>query len=318
MKVFSYRMLLASVLLMPFTAPAQPKQVLAEKLGYPKDTKLLIIHADDAGVSHSTNAAIIAAFEKKAINSAAIMVPCPWFPEIAAYAKEHPELDWGIHITLTAEWKNYKWGGVSSSNEISSLLDKDGYFYASVEEFKKHAKPEEVRKEIRAQIRKAMAAGIKLTHLDNHMGSLLGSPELVEIYQQLGKEFHLPVLVPMNMIRIMAPQMLPYFDTVNNVIVDQFITAYKAAPADKWHEYYDQALEQLKPGLNEIIFHLAYDNDEMQAVTIEHPDFGAAWRQNDFNYVTSEAFKTLLEKKGIRLITWKEILTTLNHPGNRQ
>lgn len=296
MKVFDYGMLLASILLIPFTALAQPK-----------DAKLLIVHADDAGVSHSTNAAIITAFEKKAINSASIMVPCPWFPEIAAYAKAHPELDWGIHITLTAEWKNYKWGGVSSSNEIPSLLDKDGYFYASVEEFTKHAKPEEVRKEIRAQIRKAMAAGIKLSHLDSHMGSLFGSPELVKIYQELGKEFNLPVLIPMNLVHIMAPQMLPYFDTVNNVVVDQFITAFKAAPADKWHEYYDQALQQLKPGLNEIIFHLAYDDDEMKAVTIEHPDFGAAWRQNDFNYVTSEAFKARLENEGIRLITWKDV-----------
>lgn len=296
MKVFDYGMLLASILLIPFTALAQPK-----------DAKLLIVHADDAGVSHSTNAAIITAFEKKAINSASIMVPCPWFPEIAAYAKAHPELDWGIHITLTAEWKNYKWGGVSSSNEIPSLLDKDGYFYASVEEFTKHTKPEEVRKEIRAQIRKAMAAGIKLSHLDSHMGSLFGSPELVKIYQELGKEFNLPVLIPMNLVHIMAPQMLPYFDTVNNVVVDQFITAFKAAPADKWHEYYDQALQQLKPGLNEIIFHLAYDDDEMKAVTIEHPDFGAAWRQNDFNYVTSEAFKARLENEGIRLITWKDV-----------
>jgi hypothetical protein len=98
---------------------------------------------------------------------------------------------------------------------------------------------------------------------------------------------------------------------VNNVVVDQFITAYKAVPADQWPVYYDQALAQLKPGLNEIIFHLAYDNDEMQAVTIDHPDFGAAWRQNDFNYVTSEAFKTLLERKGIRLITWGDVLATL-------
>lgn len=311
MSILSYRMLLASMLLIPVIAPAQSKKMLAEKLGYPKDTKLLIIHADDAGVAHSANAAIIAAYEKKAVNSAAIMVPCPWFPEIAAYAKAHPELDWGIHITLTAEWKNYKWGGVSSSSEIPSLLDKDGYFYASVEEFTQHAKPEEVRREIRAQVRKALAAGIKLTHLDNHMGSVLGSPALIEIYQEVGKEFHLPVLAPMNLVRMMAPQMLPYIDTVHNVVVDQFITAYKAVPADQWHVYYDQALEQLKPGLNEIIFHLAYDNDEMQAVTIDHPDFGAAWRQNDFNYVTSEAFKTLLEKKGIRLITWKDILATL-------
>ena len=295
MKIFSYRMLLAAILLIPFTAATQPKD------------KLLIIHADDAGVSHSTNAAIIAAFEKKVITSAAMMVPCPWFPEIAAYAKAHPELDWGIHITLTAEWKNYKWGGVSSSNEIPSLLDKDGYFYASVEEFTKHAKPEEVKKEVRAQIRKAMAAGIKLSHLDTHMGSLFGSPEMVKIYQELGKEFNLPVMIPMNMVRMMAPQLLPYIDTVNNVVVNQFITAFKAAPADKWHEYYDQALQRLKPGLNEIIFHLAYDNDEMQAVTIDHPDFGATWRQNDFNYVTSEGFKTLLQKEGFRPITWKDV-----------
>jgi predicted glycoside hydrolase/deacetylase ChbG (UPF0249 family) len=151
-----------------------------------------------------------------------------------------------------------------------------------------------------------MAAGIKLSHLDTHMGSLFGSPEMVKIYQELGKEFNLPVMIPMNMVRMMAPQLLPYIDTVNNVVVHQFITAFKAAPADKWHEYYDQALQQLKPGLNEIIFHLAWDNDEMQAVTIDHPDFGATWRQNDFNYVTSEGFKKLLEKEGIRPIMWKD------------
>lgn len=288
-------MLTAALLFIPFMAAAQHAD------------KLLIVHADDAGVSHATNTAIIAAFEKKAITSASIMVPCAWFPEIAAYAKTHPELDWGIHITLTAEWKNYKWGGVASSNEIASLLDKDGYFYTSVEEFARHAKPEEVRKEVRAQIRKAMAAGIRISHLDTHMGSLFGSPDLVKIYQELGKEFNLPVMIPMNMIHLMAPQMLPYIDTVNNVVVKQFISAFKAAPADKWHEYYDQALQQLTPGLNEIIFHLAYDNDEMQAVTTDHPDFGAAWRQQDLNYVMSDDFSQLLKKEGFRLVGWKDV-----------
>ena len=94
------------------------QKTLAEKLGYPKDSKLLIIHADDVGLSHSEDAATVAGLEKKSVNSASIMVPCPWFPEIAGYAKQHPEVDWGIHLTLTSEWKNYKWGGVSSSNEI--------------------------------------------------------------------------------------------------------------------------------------------------------------------------------------------------------
>ena len=116
------------------------QKTLAEKLGYPEDSKLLIIHADDVGLSHSEDAATITALEKKGVNSASIMVPCPWFPEIAGYAKQHPEVDWGIHLTLTSEWKNYKWGGVSSSNEIASLLDKDGYLYASVEDFGKKRK----------------------------------------------------------------------------------------------------------------------------------------------------------------------------------
>src|SRR6185295_9390157 len=138
------------------------QKTLAEKLGYPKDSKLLIIHADDLGLSHSEDSATITALGKKGANSASIMVPCPWFTEIAGYAKQHPEVDWGIHLTLTSEWKNYKWGGVSSSNEIPSLLGKDGYMYASVEDFGKNAKPGEVEKEIKAQIEKAISSGIKV------------------------------------------------------------------------------------------------------------------------------------------------------------
>ena len=161
-------------------------------MGLPKDAKLLIIHADDVGVAHAENAATFSAIEKDGVSSASIMVPCPWFPEVAAYAKNHPEKDWGIHLTLTSEWKNYKWGGVLPASEIPSLLDKDGFMYASVEELSKNGKPEEVEKELRAQIKKAQAAGIILTHLDTHMGSVFGRPEYMGIYNKLGKEFGLP------------------------------------------------------------------------------------------------------------------------------
>lgn len=280
---------------------------LAEKLGYPKDAKLLILHADDVGVSHSEDSATFTAFLKKGITSASIMVPCPWFSEVAAYAKQHPELDWGIHSTFTSEWKNYRWDGVLPASEIASLIDKNGYMYSSVEEVGKNAKASDVEKELRAQIERATSFGIKLTHLDNHMGSILASPEFIGVYQKVGKEYHLPVLIPMNMIRRMAPQMEKFIDTSTTVVVDNFVSAYEAIPATGWKQFYDETVKSLKPGLNEMIFHLAYDNDEMKAITVDHPSFGAAWRQRDLDYVTSDEFKTLLKQNDIYLITWGDI-----------
>ena len=112
---------------------SQEVRSVAEQLGYAKDARLLIMHADDIGVAHSVNSATISAFEKGGISSASIMVPCPWFPEIAKYARENPGMDFGLHLTLTAEWEYFKWDGVLPSNEISSLLDEDGFMYASSE-----------------------------------------------------------------------------------------------------------------------------------------------------------------------------------------
>ena len=283
------------------------QKTLSEKLGYPKDARLLIIHADDAGLSHSQDSATITALGKKAVNSAAIMAPCPWFPEIAAYAKQHPEMDWGIHITLTSEWKNYKWSGVSSSNEIASLLDKDGYMYATLQDFNKNEKPAEVEKEVKAQIEKALSFGIRLTHIDTHMGSVLGSPELVKMYQQVGKQYRLPVLIPMNFIRMIAPKLIDDIDTANVSIVNNYAIATPGISADKWKQFYNNVIEKLKPGLNELVFHLAFDDNECKAITIGQADYGAAWRQRDFNYATSEEFKALLKKENVQLVTWGEI-----------
>ena len=305
--MYKIRSIVTASAVILFMTSSCAQQNLAEKLGFAKDAKLLIIHADDVGVAHSENAATFAALEKNAVSSASIMVPCPWFPEVAAYASKHPEKDWGIHLTLTSEWKNYKWGGVLPASEIASLLDPDGYMYASVEELVKHAKPEEVEKELRAQIKKAQAAGIQLSHLDTHMGSAFGKPEFMKIYYQLGKDFQLPVLLPLNLLRSLPAAVISIFDTTRTDVLHELYMADEKVQTAQWKEFYDQQIRKLTPGLNELIVHLAYDEAEFQAVTIDHPDFGAAWRQRDFNYVTSEGFKELLKKENVKVVTWGDV-----------
>jgi len=283
----------------------QEKKSIAKRLGYPENAKLLIIHADDIGLAQSVNEASKIAFNKKGITSGSIMVPCPWFADFADYAKKHSELDIGIHLTLTSEWKNYKWGGVSASNEIQSILDKNGYFYSSNEELVKKANPVEVEKEIRAQIERAISFGINPTHIDTHMGSMAISPEIIQLYLKMGKEYNLPVFLPADMVKAN-----PGFSEMlgqNPVLVDNYYMINSGEYPDKWNELYNQIIMDLKPGLNQLIVHVAIDNDEMQAVTIDHPDFGSAWRQRDLDYIVSKEFKSILKKNNIYCISWKEI-----------
>jgi predicted glycoside hydrolase/deacetylase ChbG (UPF0249 family) len=282
------------------------QQTVAEKLGYEANTKLLIVHADDIGLAQSVNDATLTAFGKKGISSGSIMVPCPWFADFAEDFKDKPHLDVGIHITLTAEWELYKWGGVLPATEIPSLLDENGNFYASVEELGQHAVPEEVEKEIRAQIDKAIAYGIKPTHLDTHMGSVMAKPEMMQIYLKLGKEYKLPVFVP-RMILMGMPEEAREQMKKDHVLVDNFFMMNTDDPGLSWAEAYAKMIEKAKPGLNVMIVHVANDNAEMQAIAVNHPAFGSAWRARDLEYVTSQEFRELLKEKNIQLVTWKEI-----------
>ena len=306
MKKESGTILLITAVVFLFTFQASGQQTLAEKLGYNADAKLLIVHADDIGLAQSVNDATNSAFASGGISSGSIMVPCPWFIDFAEYYKSHPDLDVGIHITLTSEWDYYKFGGVLPSTEIPSLLDENGYFYPTTEEVRLHADPVEAEKEIRAQIDRAIAYGINPTHLDTHMGCVLVKPELVQIYMKLGKEYNLPVFAP-RMLLMDMPQEESEMIKKEYVLVDHLFMLNVDGPEASWEEEYGKMIEKVTPGLNVMIVHLAHDNAEMQAVAINHPAFGATWREKDLKYVQSQTFHDLLKKNEIQLVTWKEI-----------
>lgn len=280
---------------------------LAQKLGYHKDSKQLIIHADDAGLSHSENRATIQALQNGMINSYSIMVPCPWFYEIANFTKDNPHIDNGIHLTLTCEWENYKFGPVLPITEVPSLVDINGYFYKNRTEFMNNAKSDEVEKELRAQIEKALHFGLKPTHLDSHMCSVGVSPEFLNIYKALGKEYNLPIFINKQFIESvsLSNEKHNFKDTLltDNLLIGNYTDFEKG----ELKKSYEEALDTIKPGFNVFLLHPAYDANEMQAVTKNHPNFGSKWRQIDLDYFTSETCKSTLKKNNIQLITWREI-----------
>jgi predicted glycoside hydrolase/deacetylase ChbG (UPF0249 family) len=284
-------------------ASAQTKTV-AERLGYPADAKLLIIHADDLAVAHSEDSASFEALDKGSVTSASIIVPGPWLTEIADYAKAHPDADLGLHLALTSEWKTFRWGSVESGDKVPSLLEPLGTLWPLTENVAKNAKPQEVELEYRAQIKRALASGIHPTHLDTHMGSALSTPEILAVYVKIAHEFHLPILAP----RIPGdPLKLSVLLNEKDVLVDSATIANATVLSDKWMEFYLDAIKNMKPGLNEIIVHLGHDDAELQAVMVDHPDYGSAWRQRDFDVVSSPEFKKALQDNHIILVKWKDI-----------
>lgn len=282
---------------------AQTKTV-AERLGYPADTKLLIIHADDLAVAHSEDAASFEALDKNYVTSASIIVPGPWLTEVAAYAKAQPDADLGLHLALTSEWKTFRWGSVESRDKVPSLLDPTGALWPLTENVTKNAKPQEVEREYRAQVERAMALGIRPTHLDTHMGSALATPEILAVYVKIAHEFHLPILAP----RIPGdPLKLSALLNEKEVLVDSVVIAGPSVAPDKWKEFYLEAIKNMKPGLTEIIVHLGHDDAELQAVMVDHPDYGSAWRQRDFDVVSSPELKKALQDNHIVLVKWKDL-----------
>ena len=294
---------IAILLAIPAITGAQTKTV-AERLGFPADTKLLIIHADDLAVAHSVDAASFDALDKGGVTSASIMVPCPWLNEVAEYAKGHPNADLGLHLTLTSEWKNYRWGPVEAKDKVASLLDPSGYLWPETGPAAQNLKVEDAEREIRAQIERAIAAGIHPTHLDSHMGVLFARPDLFAMYVKVAHDYHLPFLA----VRV-ADERAKLLSLLSekDPIMDSIVMANPTVNAGQWRESYANAIKNLKPGLSEMIVHLGHDDAELQAVTIDHPDFGSAWRQRDYDFVTSRDFQKMLEENHIVLVKWREL-----------
>ncbi|MBV9926027.1 MAG: polysaccharide deacetylase family protein [Acidobacteria bacterium] len=278
---------------------------LAARLGYPPDAKLLIVHADDVAVAHSVNAATFKAFESGLVNSASIMVPCAWLPEVADYARQHPDADLGLHLTLTSEWKTYRWGAVLSKDRAPTLYAPDGYLYPSEDVAAAHVAVPEAEAEVRAQIARARAFGISPTHLDSHMRTLYTTRPLFEMLLRVAREERLPVMVSREWFGE-AP-FLPAALGPDGLVVDHIVSADPSVRPERWADFYTDVVKSLKPGVTELIVHLAYDDAEMRAVTLDHPNWGAAWRQRDFDFVTGEQFRRLLKEQNVKLITWREV-----------
>ncbi len=268
-------------------------QTLAERLGYHKNDKLLIIHNDDLGLAQSENAASHVSMTKGVVNSGAVMMPCAWAHDAIQTFKK-TNLDIGVHLTLTSEWKHYKWAPLVGSSNAQSLVDALGFMHASTEEVGKNVKIADAEKELIAQIDLAYMMGLDITHLDTHMGSILANPELVQLYFKLGKKYKLPV---------MADHPMPSYPYAINKIESITPEFYP----NRTKQYYRQLLTNLQPGITVLLLHVAYDNEEMRSITTDQPYWGSLWRQKDFDFFTSKEAKTLLTKNNIKPVTWREI-----------
>jgi predicted glycoside hydrolase/deacetylase ChbG (UPF0249 family) len=300
---------LAMILFVMATSGATNAQTvtksLAEKLGYARDAKLVIVHADDLGMTHSVNAASIKGLESGLVTSASIMAPCPWFPEMADYAKAHPETDFGLHLTLTSERVFYRWGPAAPRDKVPSLVDSNGYFHLNWTETT-HVDAKEVELELRAQIDKAMAMGVRPTHLDSHQYRLFeNGKEIFQSALRVAHDYKLPVFVVRDWF---ADR--PYLEsslTPEDLVVDHTVTMEPGVAPEKWADFYVRALKKLQPGVTVFIIHLAFDDEEMRAATRERDTWGAAWRQRDFDFFTSGAFRALVREQNIKLVTWREL-----------
>ncbi len=316
------------IMILPLFTLAQTQDTTyAERLGFPKGARVLILHVDDAGMSFDSNLGAEEALTQGASTSTSVMMTCPWVPGFVAFLKSHPDIDAGLHLTLTSEWTSYRWGPLSGKKNAPGLVDKQGDLWPSVSEVVAHASPDEVEMEMEAQLDRARTMGFEPTHLDTHMGTVYGSPAFLMKYINLGIKNHIPVMLPGGADVLIQNQMkfpdaaikqmrelgkmlwnagLPVLDDLHNYSYDWIIPADVASDDKKLDEYktskYIEALKTLKPGLTMMIMHCTDTGPEFKYITDSGPT-----RKGDLLAMMNPAFKKALSDQGIILTTWREV-----------
>ncbi len=317
-------MLLTVLLIIAFAIPSSivfaqndhdaMAQTWAERLGFPSDKIVLILHADDIGMCEEANISAVDYLVQDDIQSAAAMPPCPNFEAFIAWAKAHPEEDVGLHLTLTSEWKTHRWGTVAPAAEVPGLLDSTGHLWHKVRQVVTHASAEEVEKEIRAQVEKSIALGHRPDHIDTHMGTLYGSPAFTAAYLKVAEEYQIPAMVieirnpfVLQMLRAQGyPADQEMVDVINNYQLpklDYFYSVPKGGTYEQKCENFFNMVNKWRPGLTEIIFHPSEDTDRLREIT-------GSWQQRiwEARMFSDPKVKEFLHDKGIVFTNWQEIM----------
>ena len=316
------------IIFIPFFLNAQADDsTYADRLGFPKGSRVLILHVDDAGMSFDSNDGAEMALTQGASTSVSVMMTCPWVPGFIAFLKKHPDIDAGIHLTLTSEWKAYRWGPISGGTKTPGLIDSCGYLWPTVVEVVKHASADEIEMEMKAQLEKARSMGFIPTHLDTHMGTVFASPEFITRYIGLGLKYNIPVMLPggndemikseamlpdatVVELRLLGRQLwyagLPVLDDLHNYSYDWIIPADIASDDKKLNDFktkkYIEAIRSLKPGLTMMIMHCTNTSPEFKYISNSGPT-----RKGDLLAMMNPKFKEALAREGIILTTWREI-----------
>jgi chitin disaccharide deacetylase len=285
-----------------------------EKLGFPKDKKVLLLHADDLGMCPEANEAGKKMLANDEIQSGAIMVPCPSADEFIEWAKNNTNEDVGIHLTLTSEWKDYRWDTVAPTADVPGLIDSDGFMWRDVMSVVINATPEEVEKEICAQIDKAISAGVQPGHIDTHMGTLYGSVEFAKVYMKVAMKYNIPAMViefTGDVLKRFRAQGYPITDDMVSFSSSYTLPKlddFHAAPEKKTYEEKKQAffelVKSLKPGITEIIFHPSIETDNLKSIT-------NSWQQRVWE---SQMFRDpdvvqFFKDEGVLFTNWKDMMS---------
>jgi predicted glycoside hydrolase/deacetylase ChbG (UPF0249 family) len=267
-------------------------------LGYPADARLLLINADDFGMCHAINESIFRALKKGVLRSTTLMVPCPWALHAMHFLADHPEIPFGVHLTVISDWVDYRWGPVTSKEKVPSLIDKAGYFYnfEHMPEFLAQVRLDQLEMEFRAQIETVLAAGLKPTHLDWHSLRIGGRADIFAVMLRLAREYGLALRVAgRSWIEKIQSQGFPTNDY-------DFLDSYLLDPVDKSARY-DQMLRELPAGLSEWAVHPGLDNAELLAI---EPD-GRHIRQTDFDFLMSQEAQDIVKEEGIILLDYRPL-----------